>query len=70
MDLYEGDRFRDPQLDREFTVQRDIDTVGLSVMEMDGIAVPIEFDNGEWLTVPHERFRGRATYDLVERGGV
>jgi len=63
--LSEGDRYYDPHTDREFTVLEDVDTFGMDVREMDRLSVRIQFDDGETYSVPHERFRGRATYERV-----
>jgi hypothetical protein len=64
-DLTEGDRYYDPAIDEEFEIADSVDTTGMSVAEMDRLAVPIRFDDGETQTVPHERFRGRMTYEEV-----
>jgi hypothetical protein len=62
----EGSRFRDPAVDAEFTVTDAPDTTGLSVAELDRERVSIEYDDGTTQTVPHERFRGRMTYERVD----
>jgi hypothetical protein len=64
-DLTEGDRYYDPTIDEEFEIAESVTTRGMSVAEMDRLAVPIRFDDGETRTVPHERFRGRTTYEEV-----
>jgi len=66
MTRLEGARFQDPATDSEFVVIDAPNTTGMSVAEMDRQNVTIEFDDGERLTVPHERFRGRMTYERVD----
>jgi formate hydrogenlyase subunit 6/NADH:ubiquinone oxidoreductase subunit I len=66
MSRLEGTRFRDPASDETFTVTDAPTTTGLSVAEMDRQRVTIEYDDGETRTVPHERFRGRMTYERVD----
>jgi formate hydrogenlyase subunit 6/NADH:ubiquinone oxidoreductase subunit I len=66
MSRLEGTRFRDPASDEEFVVTDAPKTAGVSVAELDRKRVTIKYDDGETRTVPHERFRGRMTYERVE----
>ena len=66
MSRLEGTRFRDPASEEEFVVTNAPKTFGVSVAELDRKRVTIKYDDGETRTVPHERFRGRMTYDRVE----
>jgi len=66
MSRLEGTRFRDPAADAEFVVTDAPKTAGVSVAELDRKRVTIKYDDGETRTVPHERFRGRMTYERVE----
>jgi len=65
MSVSEGDRYHDPANDAEFTVRDVPNTRGLSAMEMDQLSVTIEYDDGQTLHVPQERFRGVTTYEEV-----
>jgi len=65
MTVREGDRYNDPVVDKEFVVRDVPDTRGVSTMEMDALYVTIEYDDGQTQRVPHERFRGRTTYEKV-----
>jgi len=65
MTVTEGDRYHDPADDAKFTVRDVPNTRGLSTMEMDQLPVTIEYDGGQTLHVPHERFRGVTTYEKV-----
>jgi len=65
MSVSEGDRYHDPANGANFTVRDVPDTRGLSTMEMDQLSVTIEYDDGQTLHVPHERFRGLTTYEKV-----
>jgi len=60
-----GEKWFDPAAEEEFTVKESVRTLGRSVAELDRESVKIEYDDGETLTVPHERFRGRRTYEKV-----
>jgi len=64
-DLSAGERWHDPALDMEFVVKDDINTRGMGVAEMDAIDVPVEYENGQTLRVPHERFRGCRSYEFI-----
>lgn len=64
-DLDEGERFYDPTADAEFEIVESVRTRGMSVAEMDQLGVRIRYDDGTEQTVPHERFRGRRTYEEV-----
>lgn len=66
MSVREGDRYHDPNADAEFIVTDAPNTTGMSVAEMDRERVTVEYDDGQTLTVPHERFRGRMTYERVD----
>jgi len=63
--LTEGEQWYDPVTEEEFTVKESVKSAGRSIAELDRETVRIEYDDGETLTVPHERFRGRATYEKV-----
>jgi len=65
MTVREGDRYHDPAVDAEFVVTDAPNTRGLSTAEMDRLSVGIEYDDGQTQHVPHERFRGRTTYEKV-----
>lgn len=64
-DLNKGERWYDPAAEQEFVVQEDVRTRGMSVAEMDQMYVRIKFEDGQEVTVPHERFRGRTVYERV-----
>lgn len=61
--LSQGETWYCPISDRVFTVQESVNTLGMSTMEMDQISVKIRFEDGDVQYVPHERFRGRRTYE-------
>lgn len=65
MTVSEGDRYHDPHADKEFVVTDAPDTRGKSTIELDQLQVWIEYDDGETMSVPHERFRGVSTYEKV-----
>jgi len=65
MSRLEGRRYRDPAVDAAFIVRDAPDTAGRSTRELDREQVTIEYDDGHTQRVPHERFRGRMTYERV-----
>ena len=65
MTVREGDRYHDPHADKEFVVTDAPDTFGKSTAELDQLYVRIKYDDGEVMSVPHERFRGRTSYEQV-----
>ena len=64
--LAEGDRFYCAVAEMAFEVCEDIDTAGMSTAEMDHIGVRIKYEDGQQHVVPHERFRGRRSYERLE----
>jgi hypothetical protein len=60
-----GEIWYDPQLEQELTIQEDIDTFGMDVAEMNRLIVKVTTEEGTTMTVPHERFRGRRSYEYV-----
>jgi len=64
-DLTQGDKWHCSTIGMDFTIAKDINTRGMSVCEMDSIMVPIEWEDGQTTRVPHERFRGRKSYERV-----
>jgi len=58
-ELTKGDVWHDPETGQDLEVLESVRTAGRSTRELDRETVKVRFEDGEGLTVPHERFRKR-----------